>query len=420
MSIKAIVASRLAALYTSEWLLVRNRATAERRRQRKRQAHMIDLFIDPADPYGYLLLELMPAFAARYEVHVQPWLVGDPEDAVAPDRERLAGWSIRDCAMLAARMGIAPPVAALPAADRIAQTRAIIAAAIGQDGALQACTDVMMALWTGASLPSAPHGDVAAAIAQGNARRAEAGHYLGSVLAYGGESYWGVDRLHFLEARLKELGLRRDGKDAPLYPPPPDMAGPVSRPRGGELHWYLSFRSPYTWLATNRVKAIADAHGAELKLRFVLPMVMRSLPVPPVKRRYITRDAAREARRFGIPFGKICDPVGEPVERGYSLLPWAREQGRGFAYVESFLRNVWSEGIDAGSDAGLQRIVEQAGLDWSDARRFIGNDGWRVEAEANRQELLSLGHWGVPSFRVGDTAVWGQDRLWAVDAALRS
>ena len=28
------------------------------------------------------------------------------------------------------------------------------------------------------------------------------------------------------------------------------------------------------------------------------------------------------------------------------------------------------------------------------------------------------GLWGVPSFRVGDLAVWGQDRLWAVQEAL--
>jgi 2-hydroxychromene-2-carboxylate isomerase len=32
--------------------------------------------------------------------------------------------------------------------------------------------------------------------------------------------------------------------------------------------------------------------------------------------------------------------------------------------------------------------------------------------------LFAHGIWGVPSFVVGDTAVWGQDRLWAVQDAL--
>jgi 2-hydroxychromene-2-carboxylate isomerase len=192
----------------------------------------------------------------------------------------------------------------------------------------------------------------------------------------------------------------------------------ASAPRT-ELHFYLSFRSPYTYIAAQRAKALADAYGADLKLRFVLPMVMRSLPVPRMKRRYITLDTAREARRLSIPFGRIADPVGRPVERGYSLIPWAREQGRGFEFCQAFLAGVWSRGVDAGSDRGMKQIVEAAGLDWQAGRDIIGNDDWRAEAEDNRTEMMALGIWGVPSFRVGKTATWGQDRLWLVEDALK-
>lgn len=290
---------------------------------------------------------------------------------------------------------------------------------------LETSIATLTALWSGSTLPAGPSIDPTPAIAAGNAQRETIGHYLGGVLHYGGECYWGIDRLHYLESRLTALGLNHDGiGSALLYPPPPDSAGPVGIERATaqphELHYYLSFRSPYTYIAAQRAQALAQLHGADLKLRFVLPMAMRSLPVPRTKRRYITLDAAREARRLAIPFGKIADPVGSPVERGYSLLPWAREQGRGIDYVIAFLRGVWSMGIDAGSDTGMKRIVTMAGLDWKAAKPLIGNDDWRAEAEANRAEMVSLGLWGVPSFRVGDTAVWGQDRLWVMDAALRT
>ena len=82
------------------------------------------------------------------------------------------------------------------------------------------------------------------------------------------------------------------------------------------------------------------------------------------------------------------------------------------------MHGVWAEGVDAGSDRGLRRIVERAGLDWGEARQAVADPAWRQTAEDNRAELLSLGLWGVPSLRVGDTAVWGQDRLWAIQAAL--
>jgi 2-hydroxychromene-2-carboxylate isomerase len=41
--------------------------------------------------------------------------------------------------------------------------------------------------------------------------RQRLGHYLGAMLYYGGEWYWGVDRLQYLESRLQSLGLQTEG-----------------------------------------------------------------------------------------------------------------------------------------------------------------------------------------------------------------
>ena len=147
-------------------------------------------------------------------------------------------------------------------------------------------------------------------------------------------------------------------------------------------------------------------------------MVMRGLPVPREKRSYISQDAAREAFVRGIPFGRLNDPVGRPTERGLALIPLAERLGKGHQYVLSFMQGVWAEGVDAGSDRGLRRLAERAGLSWDDARQAMKDDAWRLVAEQNRQEMFALGLWGVPSFKVGECAVWGQDRLWAVQAEL--
>ena len=147
-------------------------------------------------------------------------------------------------------------------------------------------------------------------------------------------------------------------------------------------------------------------------------MAMRGLPVPREKRAYISLDAAREARSRGIPFGRLNDPLGRPTERGLALIPLAERAGKGQDYLSSFMRGVWSEGIDAGSDRGLRRIVERAGLAWDEARPALADDSWRAVAESNRAEMFALGLWGVPSFHVAGVAVWGQDRLWAVQEAL--
>ncbi|MFN7164535.1 MAG: DsbA family protein [Hyphomonas sp.] len=390
----------------------------ESRRLATSSPHTVDYFHEAADPYSHLAAQVLARFAARYDITLQVYLVGPPPDWAAPERDRLEVYAREDAQRLARKAGLSfTDPGAQPAAGLIARANTELAAAISAGTFAAEAPRIGEALWQGKLEGLQAEGvDLAA----GNARREELGHYLGATFHYGGEWYWGIDRLHYLEARLTQLGARKpDAGSALIFPPPASPAG-TARPKAPlELHYYLSFRSPYTYIVAARAKALAEAYGAELKLRYVLPMVMRGLPVPRMKTRYITFDTAREARRHGIPFGKIADPVGKPVERGYSILPWAQAQGRGVEYCQAFLSGVWSQGVDAGSDSGLRQIVEAAGLDWVTARQQLDTDTWRAEAEANRAEMMALGVWGVPSLRVGNVITWGQDRLWVIEDELK-
>lgn len=432
MSLKTVIVSRLAGYWTGQKRLQAARVRAERRRVAERMPHRIDWFHDASDPYSHLLAQLLPQLAARYDVEIVPHLVGPPADWAAPERDQLDAYARVDATRLAARARLVfTDPGTQPTPESRAEAEAVLAALNVDDPRgerfLAIAASVGTATWSGTAidptLRRATSTESAAVRATGDARRAALGHYLGATLHYGGEWYWGIDRLHYLEDRLASLGAGRPGApDGPLYAQPVVPAPgtkPTAHQPGLVLDWYPSFRSPYTHIVADRIKALADAYGAELRLRFVLPMVMRNLPVPPMKRRYITLDVAREAHRLGIAFGRVADPVGRPVERGYSLLPWAIAQGRGHEFATAFLRGVFAEGIDAGSDSGLRRIVEAAGLDWATAQPLLGNDDWRAEAEANRSDMTALGLWGVPSFRVGDVAVWGQDRLWVIEAELQ-
>jgi 2-hydroxychromene-2-carboxylate isomerase len=153
----------------------------------------------------------------------------------------------------------------------------------------------------------------------------------------------------------------------------------------------------------------------------VMPMVMRGLAAPRAKRLYIIRDAKREADRLGIPFGKITDPTGLPTERGLAVLQQAIAQGRGVQFALSFLQGVWGEGINAGSDRGLNTIASRAGIDAPAVKAALADTSWRAAAQDNLDHLLALGLWGVPCCRVNDgPAYWGQDRLWLVERDLRA
>ena len=245
------------------------------------------------------------------------------------------------------------------------------------------------------------------------------GHYLTGTLHYAGEWYWSVERLDHLGHRLNELGL--GGADWPLPYGRAKRARLKDTPealKGTPLALYFSFRSPYSYIALARTYALADHYGLDLKIRPVLPMVMRGLTVPKAKRFYILKDAAREARLHAVPFGKVCDPVGAGVERCMAIWPFAEKEGRLREWLRAAGTGIWSQGINAASDNGLKFLVENAGLDWNRARRWLDDDSWRDLAEDNRNAMMEAGSWGVPSFMTQDDMIWGQDRFAIIEQRL--
>jgi 2-hydroxychromene-2-carboxylate isomerase len=385
--IKASIGRSIARLITSPRLERTRRSAFATRRKLLSHAATVHYFHQLDDPYSALLAGYLPTLQSRYAVSVVSHVVPPPDAAAAPDLERLSAWSLRDAKRLAS---------VLPALPPLTGTGAL---------ALPAC---------------------ATALAEGGALRKKLGHYLGGTLYFEGEWYWGVDRLHYLEARLAEAGLRvtpRDEQDkAPFIFPPRELQLQPIRATASPrpvIHFYCSLRSPYTYLAARRVRALATHYGAELRLRFVLPMVMRGLPVPLPKRLYILRDTKREADRLGQAFGTIVDPVGKPVENGLALLHAAIKIGHGAALLESFLEGVFAQGIDASSARGLYQIAERAGLSPGEIETALGDESWRFVAEDNRSDMLERDIWGVPSFRVNEKPLlWGQDRLWMLEEDL--
>ncbi len=430
MSIKSLLMPAITAHLFSRERVLAQRAKAERLRITRGEPHRLQYFHQVDDPYSALVAQCLPQLLARYDIELQPHMVGAPADSAAPERDKLIAYSRRDAALMARHWKLEfVDIGKQPADSTIDRIRRQLMAASANGRFAAVAGPLTRCLWRDPAaldklqLPGGPQTEVEAAaaashLAEAGLLRQRLGHYLGATFYYAGEWYWGLDRLHHLEQRLQALGAARPGTTGVLFAPDADLDKSTPVDDAPVIDFFLSLRSPYTAIVTPRVFRLSQLTGAPVRLRHVLPMVMRGLPVPREKRLYIMRDAAREAHARGIPFGRLNDPLGRPTERGMALIGLAERAGLGQAYLLSFMRGVWSEGIDAGSDRGLRRIAERAGLSWTDAQAALHDETWRALAEANRAEMFALGLWGVPSFRVGHTAVWGQDRLWAVQQAV--
>ena len=388
-SLKSWLMPVISQQFLSRSRLLALREKAEVKRSAQQRPHVLHFFHELEDPYSLLLAQAIPLLQNKFSISVVQHLVGQPDSSAVPERDKLKTYSQVDAARLAQQYGLQWPVAT--------------------------------------SAATAPTQISQESLRTSNRLRNKWGHYLSGVIYYEGEWYWGIDRLHHLEDRLHSLGLSKqthlakEGQRTPLFfTPQYQSLGNV--PEGTSIDFFFSLRSPYSAISCAKLFTWAKTNGVQVNLRYVLPMVMRGLPVPAEKRKYISLDAAREAFVQNVPFGRLNDPVGKPTERGLALIPFAQMHELAEEFVMSFMLGVWSEGLDAGTDAHLKIIVERCGLHWQAAKDILksqSNDQhWRAVAEQNRQALFALGLWGVPSFKYEDTAVWGQDRFWVIEKAL--
>jgi len=427
MSIKSLLMPMVSRRLLSRERLLKLRASAERLRQKAGQSHLVHYFHQTDDPYSALAAASLTALQKRYAIELAVHVVSPPPDDAAPERDKLIAYSRRDAQLLAAHHGLQfTDPGFQPSTEAVAIANGQLVAAI-EDGRFAAVAqEVSRKFWHSGSVANAATSsarmeteDVTQAhLRASDALRQKWGYYLGASFYYEGEWYWGIDRLYHLEQRLQDLGVQRSGTEGFMYPPDDGLVPSTPAHPVAPIDFFFSLRSPYSAIVAQRVFDLGRRTGAQVRLRYLLPMVMRGLPVPKIKRQYIAHDAAREAYARGIPFGCLNDPVGTPTERGLALIPLAQRMGVEEAYLLSFMHGVWAEGLDAGSDRGLRAIAERAGLSWPDALVALKDPGWRTIAAANREALFAAGLWGVPSFIVGNTAVWGQDRLWAVRDAL--
>ena len=428
MSLQRRLMPHLARLLTSPGRERWRRRLLEWRRRLARRPHEATFHFRIDDPYSLLMAQALPAFGKHFGVRLVPRVMLYLDANLYPAPELLRDLAPRDAAALADLHGLDfPAEAAPPDPERaLAATRCLLKHE-GDERFWSLAHALGQALWSGdderleqllASHGQQPEDQARLALEARRDQFLADGHYLTATLHYQGEWYWSLERLDHLARRLEALGLGGGpwpldygaAKHARLEGPP--------LPEGTGLALYFSFRSPYSYLALERAYALADHYGVALEPRPVLPMVMRGLAVPRAKRMYIVTDAAREARLHGLPFGKICDPVGLGVERCMALWPFAEKEGRLREWLLTASRGIWSEGVDVASDAGLSRLARQAGLDWNRARRWLGDEEWQARAEANRAAMTEAGGWGVPSFQSGDTLIWGQDRLALVERLL--
>lgn len=198
-----------------------------------------------------------------------------------------------------------------------------------------------------------------------------------------------------------------------------------------EFDLFWSFRSPYSYLVTDRIVAFQKDYDVSCRVRPVYPIAVRQPEFfsnsDPLWFSYFARDIFRSAQFAGIPFAwSNPDPVYmDPATRTYPkeqphihrltrLGMAAVERGRGLAFIEQVGRLIWSGAVSGWHEGDhLARAAERAGLDLAELDRAVEAESERLDTaiEENQQAQRQGGHYGVPLMVFEGEPFFGQDRF---------
>lgn len=195
-----------------------------------------------------------------------------------------------------------------------------------------------------------------------------------------------------------------------------------------DIFW--SFRSPYSYLATRRYRALMDEYDLILNLRPVYPLAVREPTFfernHPNWLRYTMTDMFRVAQFEGIPFGPPRpDPIVQDVmtrkiadEQPYifrltRLGQAAARRGKSLGFCDEVSRLIWGGAENWHQGEHLAGAAERADLDLAELDAEAVADAEQLDAEIadNQSALEASGHWGVPTLAFDGEPFFGQDRI---------
>jgi 2-hydroxychromene-2-carboxylate isomerase len=189
-----------------------------------------------------------------------------------------------------------------------------------------------------------------------------------------------------------------------------------------ELEFFYDFVSPYSYLASTRVEALAARTGATVRFRpFLLGGVFRATgnraPVEvEAKGRHMWTDLGRWARHLGVPLARPpVFPTSTVLALRVALL--AEERGKLVPYTHAAFRAYWGEGRDLAQADVVQAVASSVGLDG--AALVAAAPTMKERLAAQTQEAVDRGAFGAPTFFVRGEMFVGNDRLEFVEEALR-
>ena len=184
------------------------------------------------------------------------------------------------------------------------------------------------------------------------------------------------------------------------------------------IDFYFDFSSPYGYLASRRIDALAAAHGRTVAWRPILLGVAfkatggAPLPSIPIKGAYAMRDFLRSARFHGIPYRQ---PTTFPVSTisAVRAFYWLqdRDAARAVELAKALYNAYFTGDVDISKPENVAKIAGKLGAKAEDLAAALNDQAVKDRTKKEVDAAVAHGVFGSPYVIVDGEPFWGMDRL---------
>ncbi len=184
------------------------------------------------------------------------------------------------------------------------------------------------------------------------------------------------------------------------------------------VDFYFDFSSPYSYIASEWIEALAARHGRTVNWKAILlgatfqAAELKSPVSHPLKREYSLLDFERSARFAGVPL-QIPEKFPIPTQNAARIFWWLRErdgEDEASQWARHCLRAYFARGVDLSDPAALKSLCNEFGIDAAEAEAIWSAPEWKARLKAANDAAIAQGVFGAPFFVIDGEPFWGNDR----------
>jgi 2-hydroxychromene-2-carboxylate isomerase len=194
------------------------------------------------------------------------------------------------------------------------------------------------------------------------------------------------------------------------------------------IDYYLAPQSPWTYLGHARLVAMAQKHGASIRIKpmdlgKIFPL-SGGLPLPkraPQRQSYRLLELARFRDHLQMPLNvqpAFFPVAGDPAARVIIAVRERDGQAAAVNFAGKVLAGVWAQERNIADVDTLKLILTECGLPPSRVEESLADDSIQALYDADTQSAIDAQVFGSPSYVIDGELFWGQDRLDFVERKL--